>query len=116
MFSNTLTLTIDGADHTLTRRNQDNYGSEYRFIDSSKEVVLKVRHSVDNQNNLRHDRANIFVEHRTFATPTASEKYFSISSTLRRRDGSDPATLEDLYLGVSTLVTSLISGLVQGEA
>lgn len=116
MFANTLTLTINAVAKVLTRVNQDNYGSEYKFSDGVEKVVLLVRHSVETTKGLPSvNRHNVFVERTVFATPTTTEKYWSCTGTLRDREGSDPTTLLQTWVGFSTLMATLDDGLVVGE-
>lgn len=115
MYANTLTLTIDGVAKTLLRRNQDNYGSEYSFKDSVEKIIMKIRHSTETQGGFSVNRHNVFVERTVYATPTASESYWSTTVTLRDREGSDPAELLNTWIGVSTLVLSLDDTLVVGD-
>jgi len=115
MFANTLTLTINAVAKTLNRINQDNYGSEYLFKDSVEKITMKIRHSTETQDGFPVNRHNVFVEHRVYATPTALEKYFSTTITLRDREGSGPDALLKTWQGVSTLVLSLDDTLVTGD-
>lgn len=115
MFANTLTLTIDTVARTLTRVNQDNFGSVYTFEDGTEAVILKIRHDTDNAGGKLHKRHNVMLERRIYATPTVSERFFTISTTMRKRDGSDPADLLKTWQGFVTLATSLDDGLVVGE-
>lgn len=117
MFTNTLTLTINAVARTLTRINQDNYGSEYTYSDAVEEISMKIRHSNESSSKglpivKRH---NVFLERTVFATPTVSEKYFSTTVTLRNRLGSDPADLLKTWQGFDTLVATLDDGLVIGD-
>lgn len=123
MFASDLTLTIGGVGRTLKRTNQDNFGSEYTFMDSVEEILLKVRHSVDKgqtsedpvSGKLSVKRHNLFLSRRIFATPTATEKFFTATITLRNRDASAPADLLATWQGLNTLALTLDDGLVVGE-
>lgn len=115
MFANTLTLTIDGTGRTLTRNNQDNYGSEYIFEDATEIITLKIRHDTDNQFGKLTRRHNMALTRRIFGTPVADEKYFTTTATLRNRDGSAPVDLQKTQQGFATLLASLLSGFVVGE-
>lgn len=118
MFSNTLTLTVAGATgspFTLTRVNQDNYGSEYKFLDAVQSINLKIRQSTDTVNGKPVYRHNATIEHLIFATPTVSEKYASATVTLRDGQGYGPATLLAFWVGFNTLVLTLDDGMVVGD-
>lgn len=115
MFANTLTLTIDAVARTLVRNNQDNFGSVYQFEDAAEFIEMKIRHDSDNQLGIKHKRHNVTLTRRVFATPVAAEKFWSVTVTLRNRDGSAPADLLKTWQGVNTLLLTLDDGLVVGE-
>lgn len=118
MFANTLTITIDGVANTLTRVNQDNYGSEYVKKTSTDIMVLRFRNSVENtkDNSSSADRHNMFFEHRVFATTLVPEKYYTMSAVMRIRDGSDPVYLDKLAAGFITLLSAQKAGMIAGES
>lgn len=115
MFANTLTLTIDAVARTLTRNNQDNFGSVYVYEDGTEIITMKIRHDADKQNGLPHKRHNVVLERRVYATPTSLERFFTTSVTLRNRDASAPADLLKTWQGFNTLLLTLDDGLVVGE-
>lgn len=118
MFSNTLTLTVAGATgspFTLTRVNQDNYGSEYKFADAIQTINLKCRQSTDTLNNVPVNRHNMTIEREIFATPTAVRKFYTATITLRDEKGSGPTDLLAFWVGFNTLALTLDDGLVVGE-
>lgn len=115
MFANTLTLTIGGVAKALLRINQDNKGSEYQFVSGTEKISMVIRHSVDNPVGGAVNRHNIFVERTIYATPSATEKYFSLTFTVRERVGSDPADELLLAQAFYVLVATLDDGLVIGE-
>jgi hypothetical protein len=119
MFANTLTITIDGVANVLTRVNQDNYGSEYIKKDGTQLLKLLFRNSVEAASNgsaETTDRHNMFFEHTVFATPTASEKYYTMTATMRSRKTSDPAWLDKVAAGFITLLSAQKTGLISGES
>lgn len=119
MLANTLTITISGTGYTLTRINQDNFGSLYRFSDATQLMELQVRHSDEPVNGLKQPepvrRHNMFFEHTVYATPTANRKYYSVSHTMRQAMSSDPAALTADDAGFVTLEGSIRAQLVAGE-
>lgn len=115
MYANTLTLTISTVARTLIRVNQDNYGSEYKYSDAVEQIIMKIRHSTDNRKGIPVNRHNVTVEHTIFATPTVSEKYFSMTVTLRDQLGSGPAGLLADWQGFNALLLTLDDTLVAGE-
>ncbi len=115
MLTATLAITIDAVAYTLMRVNQDNYGSEYKFLDSVREIKMKIRHSTDIQAGLTVNRHNVFLEHTVFATPTVVEKYWSTTVTLRDRRGSGPADLLKTWQGFNTLFLTFDDTFVSGD-
>jgi hypothetical protein len=115
MFANTLTLTIGGVAKTLNRNNQDDFGSTYQFRSGTEYIRMQVRHTSDKLATGEVLRHNVYVERTVFATPTATEKYMSVTATLRGRYDTDPAELLATWIGVNTLLLALDDGLVVGE-
>jgi len=119
MFANTLTITIDGTANVLTRVNQDNYGSEYVKKDATQSMILRFRNSSESSSGSSPepvDRHNMFFEHVVYATATTSEKYYTMTATMRLRKTSDPAWLDKLATGFITLLSAQKTGLVGGES
>ncbi len=115
MYANTLTLTIDSVARTLTRKNQDNFGSFYSFLDGTEEITMKIRHDKEDRKGIIVNRHNVFIEHTVFATPLTFEKYWSATVTLRDRKGSGPVELLELWVGASALIATLDDSLVTGD-
>lgn len=115
MFANTLTLTIGGVAKTLNRVNQDNYGSEYTFVSDTESIRCQIRHTTDKITTGEVKRHNVYVERTIFATPSTTEKYFSVTGTLRARFDSAPSDLLSLWVGFTTLMLTLDDGLVVGD-
>jgi len=118
MLANTLTLTVAGATNspfTLTRVNQDNYGSEYTYADSIQSIVLKIRQSKEVVNGLPFNRHNATIEHIVFATPTVLEKRSTSTITLRDSQGYGPSSVLAFWVGFNTLFLTLDDGIVVGD-
>lgn len=118
MFANTLTLTVAGATgspFTLTRVNQDNFGSVYSYKDATQDISLKVRQSTDNVKGVPVYRHNATIEHTIFATLVVPEKYASATITLRDGKGYGPTTLLAFWVGFNTLALTLDDGMVVGD-
>lgn len=113
-FANTLTLTIAGAAKTLLRNNQDNFGSTYEHLSGTEYIKMQIRHTTDKLPAGDVKRHNVYIERTIFATPTSTEKYTSVTATLRNRWGTDPADLLALWVGSSTLLLALDDELVLG--
>lgn len=118
MLANTLTLTVSGATNspfTLTRVNQDNYGSEYTYSDDIQNITLKVRQSTEKVSGATFKRHNATIEHRIFATPTALEKTSTSTITLRDSEGYGPSKLLAFWQGFNTLYLTLDDSIVVGD-
>lgn len=117
MFANTLTITIDGAAKVLTRVNQDNFGSNYRLSSSGEVMNLRFRNPTDNSKKTEpNDRHTMFFEHVIFATPTETEKRYSVSATIRLSNDGDPAYMVKVVAGFKTLLDAQSTGMVNGES
>lgn len=117
MFANTLTLDVAGVDKTLTRVNQDNFGSVYRHraADGSETIELTIRHQMDNGKDGKIERHNATIVYTKPATPTETSKFWSVAFNMRAGVGSSPATLVDLATGSYELLASIDNGLSIGE-
>lgn len=117
MFANTLTLTVNAVAKVLTRVNQDNFGSTYLLRSATDLWTLKFRNSQEKlKSGVVFDRHNMYVEYVVFATPTATQKTYSMSSTLRLTSDSDPVQLGYISAAFNTLLNAQASGLIGGES
>lgn len=117
MFANTLTITINSVARVLTRVNQDNYGSVYRLKDATQEFTLKFRNTTEPTDGVEPiDRHNMFFEHIVYATGGATEKKYTMSSTVRLRKTSDPAYAAFVVPAFNTLLNAQANGLIAGES
>lgn len=118
MFPNTITIKIGTRDVVLTRVNQDNYGSEYRFRGPLDQVGLKIRHSTDSvdKDGLKMERHNVFFEHIVYPTPTTVMEKYSFTSTIRGGSQNDPAKAGALAnAGIVWLTPAIVGDLVVGK-
>lgn len=118
MLANTLTITIDGVANTLTRVNQDNFSSFYVKKDAIGEMSLQIRHSTESVSSKQPtpvDRHNVFFSNTVYATPTAVEKSYTVSHTMRIARASDPLVLEKTDTGFATLLGTIRASIVAGE-
>jgi hypothetical protein len=126
MLANTLTLTVSGATgspFTLTRVNQDNYGSEYKYLDAIQSIRLRIRHSTDviKANSVLgivagfFNRHNATIEHTIFATSTDAEKACTATITLRDGKGYSPTSLLAFWVGFNTLFLAQDDAIVVGD-
>lgn len=117
MLANTLTLTIAGVAKTLTRVNQDNYGSEYRLTTSAERISLKIRHSSSGKGGTSSyfDQHNVLVEHMITPAAPATPIVYTVSKTLRGQLGHDPANLDALSDALDVLIGANLAAIVQGD-
>lgn len=76
MFADTIALTLTGIGSvTVVRINQDNYGSEYRFADTTHVVSMKIRNSkvADKNDGRTYDRHNVEITRTVLATSTVPQ-------------------------------------------
>ncbi|DAD50252.1 coat protein [ssRNA phage Gerhypos.2_11] len=117
MKANTLTLTVNAVAKVLTRVNQDNFGSTYTLLSATDSWTLKFRNSTEvAKDKTLFGRHNVYVEYIVFATPTTVQKSYTISTTLRMSQSSDPAYLAYISSALSTLMTTEAPGLIGGES
>jgi len=118
MLANTLTLTVAGATgspFTLTRVNQDNYGSEYRYLDTIQSITLKIRQSTESVGGVPFYRHNATIENVIFATPTVLEKVTTSTITLRDGKGYGPTAALAFWVGFNTLFLTLDDNIIVGD-
>lgn len=107
MLSSPTTVTIDGAAHSLSKINQDNYGSIFRKIGTGVQYDLQVRHSTENAKlgAPKIDRHNVDLKYTTFdaeGKPTVYQVY----AVLRTPQGADPTIIEKLSVGFNAWLTA----------
>jgi hypothetical protein len=118
MFANTLTLTINSVAKVLNRVNQDNYGSEYSFVDGTESIVMKIRHSSDplDGDGFVNKRHNVYVEHLVYATPSTAARKATFTLTCRHDKTGVPTMSSDLgkavgvWFAASTNAVDLVNG------
>lgn len=83
MLGNTLVLPQAGGDITLTKINQDEYSSEYKFRNSTSQYVAKIRHTKTEATatKLAKERHNFEVVQTIFASgdvPEYERKFYFV--------------------------------------
>ena len=115
MLANTLTITINAVAYVLPRLREQNGESVYALDSALESMVLKIRNSEEKGTPEAVKRSNMFFEHVIYATPTAFEKYYTVTQTMRRRRTSDPAWLDKVATGFATLIAAQKTAIVNGE-
>lgn len=111
MFGDTLTINNGGSGGSpavMNKINQDNYGAEYMTRSSVAEWRLKIRHAKENVkggSGQERERHVVELNLKNFATDTDPETNRSIVVTLRHDVGDTPATISDVYEGLSEWMT-----------
>lgn len=107
----------DAVSHitTLTKVNQDNYGSEYRLRGDSYDYSLKLRNSVeslqkDGTQNTRHN-AEFTVSQRS-GDPTVPDTKYIVSITARFPKGADADILRAVAGHIGQIITFVDNGSV----
>jgi len=128
MLANTLTITINGVANVLTRVNQDNFSSVYQKLTATDSMVLQIRNSTEKASSAKSStgaipaseeqvlRHNMFFEHIVYATPTSTEKYYTVTATMRSRRTSDPAWLDKVTTGFTTLLSVQQLAIIGGDS
>jgi hypothetical protein len=73
MFADTIVLPLSTGNVTVTKINQDSFGSVYRFNDATHEVKLTIRHTKAKKNGVAYDRHNVEVVETIYAASTVPE-------------------------------------------
>lgn len=103
MFAATISIVIaPSTTRVLQRVNQDSFGSEYQYSDSTEAISMKIRHSPDNpdKDGLIMKRHNVFFERVVYPTPTALMKKYSFTATVRHDKFADPVAAATMADGV----------------
>lgn len=107
MVADPLVLTINGVAISLNKINQDSYGSEFLYRNSTTEYRAKVRHSKmkPDSDSQVFERHNFEVVVKTFAsgdTPEFYDKfYFVIERLPKTTDTYMPNAVADLMIASS---------------
>lgn len=107
MLASPTTVTIDGTAHSLSKINQDNFGSTFRKIGTGFQYDLSIRHMTENAKlgAPKMDRHNVDLKYTTFdaeGKPTVYQVY----AVLRTPQGADPTIVEKMSVGFNTWLTS----------
>lgn len=116
MFDNTMDVAVDGTTYTLTRVNQDNYGSEYRYRQGHLTLKFRIRHNEEtDKNGVAMQRHNVYMEYSNTADP-AGVVYSTASTTLRSSLSAASAVGASVQNEVSTFFTTNVARLQQSES
>lgn len=102
MLSSPTTVTVDGTAHSLSKINQDNFGSIFRKIGAGFQYDLAIRHLTESSKlgSPKVDRHNVDLKYTTYnvdGVPTVYQVY----AVLRTPQGADPTIVEKLSVGLT---------------
>lgn len=108
MFSETLTITIDGVAKALNRINQDGYASEYLLRESAGEYRLKIRNSsfVDKTRGVTVDRHGVDFTHTVYGVAPAPNTVRHSYMVIENDHPDAVSSIEDFNLGYVAFFSS----------
>lgn len=117
MLASPTTVTIDGTAHSLSKINQDNFGSLYRKIATGVQYDLQIRHMTETAKPgvPKIDRHNVDLKYTTFdaeGVPTVYQVY----AVLRAPQGADPTIIEKMSVGFNTWLTANDGAIIAWES
>lgn len=107
MFSDTLAITVDGVEKSLTRINQDAYASEYLLREDTGEFSLRIRNTsyVRKATAVKVDRHNVELVHTVYGIEASDPAIVRKVYIIFENDRGDP--LADAEANTTGLVTFL---------
>nr|UJQ85686.1 MAG: putative coat protein [Leviviridae sp.] len=116
-FGNSVVVTYNAVAKTLTRINQDGYGSEYLLREATQEFRMKIRHSKEGlqANGNQFDRHNVELTQTIYPTESAPAVVRQAYVVLRNNFADTDAGVGHLdsalidFLDGSGVVTDLIN-------
>ncbi|UJQ85763.1 MAG: putative coat protein [Tuwendivirus faecivivens] len=110
MLGDTLTVTLGGSGGTArvcSKINQDSYSAEYLHRNTTDEVRVKVRHSIESGSTTKPkmDRHNVEFTQTVFASGDTPEKIRQAYLVLRNSASDDSALVSDLGEALSYWLT-----------
>lgn len=117
MLTSPTTVTVDGVAHSLSKINQDNYGSVFRKIAAGLQYDLSIRHMTESGKlgTPKVDRHNVDLKYTTYnvdGVPTVYQVY----CVLRAPQGTDPTVLEKLSVGLTGWLTANDGSIIAWES
>lgn len=116
MLTSPITITIDGTAHSLSRVNQDNFGSTYLKKAANLEIRLNIRHSYEKASvNGQYERHNVDLTYTTWdaeGNPTTIQVY----EVLRPRRGTDGSMVVKCAAGLNGWLNTNATAIVGWES
>lgn len=91
--ANPLVIAYDGSNISMVKINQDSFGSEYYFRDSTQDFRVRIRHTVESpgKNGLTFERHNVELTRTLFSTVLGTPDLVEQIYFVLRNTKSDPA-------------------------
>jgi hypothetical protein len=116
MLTSPIEVTIDSVAHSLSRVNQDNYGSIYLKKGDGFEIRMAIRHSYEKAGvSGQYERHNVDLTYTAFdeeGTPTSTQAY----GVLRTKRGTDGAMLVDVSNALNGFIDANTAEIVAWES
>lgn len=113
MLTSPITITIDGVAHSLSRINNDNFGSTYLKKAAGLEIRLVVRNSYEKSSaGVQYERHNMDLTHTTWdvdGKPTTTQTYM-VSRCIRGIDTKVPADVAKAAFAFGTANVAAVLG------
>lgn len=116
MLTSPITVTIDGVAHSLSRVNQDNFGSVYLKKAAQLEIRMHVRHAYEKATPAgQYERHNVDLQYTTFdneGKPSTTQVY----TVLRTIRGKAVKEVVDVSAGLNDFVDTNASSIAAWES
>jgi hypothetical protein len=116
MLTSPISITIAGTAHSLSRINNDNFGSTYLKKAAGLEIRLDIRNANESKSGTGQMERHIMdLQYTTWdvdGKPTTIQTY----THLRFQRGSDPVIASDVAKGLAASVTANIAAIANWES
>lgn len=116
MLAGTLSITISGTAHTLSKIKEGDYAAEYRKIATGLEIYLNIRHVKETKkgkSTAAMQRHNVDLLHRTLdptgVIPPIERQVYTV---IRTPEGADIAVAVDSLLGLNVALAASTAALL----
>lgn len=116
MLTSPITVTIDGTAHSLSRINQDNFGSVHFKKGADYEIRMTIRHSYEKATpEGQMERHNVDLLYTTFDA-LGKPQHTQVYSVVRSKRGADPVFVPKIALGQLAFATTNIAAITAWES
>lgn len=105
--TNTITVTIDTVEKTLTRINQDNFSSIYYLHEATQEFTVNIRHTQEalQSDGTRFDRHNVEIIQNVFPTESVPGQTRVAYSVFRNKRGDSYTAVAATFVSLSDFLS-----------